>query len=186
MAYGSSQAKGWIGAVAKGLHHSHSNAGSEPHLQSIPQQLGMRAASVSYTLAHGNARSLAHWARPGIKPASWWMPVRFVSAELQQELLPLLFLFLLSTPRFSKWHFLSLFAQISCLSTSSIYNMVYHYAEVPSDFFFFLGHICGMQKFLGLGMNPCHRSDLHYSSDDGRSLTWCTPKGTPQWFFFFF
>ena len=33
-AYGGSQAKGLIGAVATGLHdsHSHSNVGSEPHL----------------------------------------------------------------------------------------------------------------------------------------------------------
>ena len=35
-AYGSSQAKGWIRAVAAGLHHSHRNAGSKPHLQPIP------------------------------------------------------------------------------------------------------------------------------------------------------
>ena len=32
-AYGSSQAKGQIGAVASGLCHSQSNARSEPHLQ---------------------------------------------------------------------------------------------------------------------------------------------------------
>ena len=31
-AYGSSQARGPIRAVATGLHHAHSNAGSEPHL----------------------------------------------------------------------------------------------------------------------------------------------------------
>ena len=31
-AYGSSQARGWIGPVAAGLCHSHSNAGSEPCL----------------------------------------------------------------------------------------------------------------------------------------------------------
>ena len=31
-AYGGSQARGLIGAVAAGLCHSHSNAGSEPHL----------------------------------------------------------------------------------------------------------------------------------------------------------
>ena len=31
-AYGGSQARGLIGAVAAGLHHSHSNTGSEPHL----------------------------------------------------------------------------------------------------------------------------------------------------------
>ena len=31
-AYGGSQPRGRIGAVAAGLHHSHSNAFSEPHL----------------------------------------------------------------------------------------------------------------------------------------------------------
>ena len=36
-AYGGSQARGPIGAVAIGLHHSHSNTGSEPHLRPIPQ-----------------------------------------------------------------------------------------------------------------------------------------------------
>ena len=36
-AYGGSQARGLIRAVATGLHHSYSNAGSEPHLQPIPQ-----------------------------------------------------------------------------------------------------------------------------------------------------
>ena len=36
-AYGSSQARGHIGAVAAGLHHSHSNAGSEPRLRPTPQ-----------------------------------------------------------------------------------------------------------------------------------------------------
>ena len=33
MAHGSSQARGWIRATAAGLYHSHSNAGSEPHLR---------------------------------------------------------------------------------------------------------------------------------------------------------
>ena len=37
MAYRSSLARGQIGAVAASLHHSHSNAGSEPHLQPTPQ-----------------------------------------------------------------------------------------------------------------------------------------------------
>ena len=36
-AYGGSQARGRIGAVAAGLHHSHSNVGSEPHLQPTSQ-----------------------------------------------------------------------------------------------------------------------------------------------------
>ena len=56
-AYGGSQARGLTGAVAAGLHHSHSNA-----------------------------RSLTHWARPGIKPATSCLLVGFVSAAPQQEL----------------------------------------------------------------------------------------------------
>ena len=36
-AYGGSQARGPIGAVATGLHQSHSNAGSELCLQPTPQ-----------------------------------------------------------------------------------------------------------------------------------------------------
>ena len=36
-AYGGSQARVRIGAPAAGLHHSHSNIASKPHLQSTPQ-----------------------------------------------------------------------------------------------------------------------------------------------------
>ena len=48
--YGGSQARSCIGAIAASLHHSHSNA-----------------------------RSLIHWSRPGIKPASSWMLVTFAN-----------------------------------------------------------------------------------------------------------
>ena len=37
VAHGHSQASGPVGAVATGLHHSHSNGGSEPRLQHTPQ-----------------------------------------------------------------------------------------------------------------------------------------------------
>ena len=37
VAYGGSQARGQIRATASSLYHSHSNAGSEPHLQPPPQ-----------------------------------------------------------------------------------------------------------------------------------------------------
>ena len=40
-AHGSSQARGGIGAAAAGLHHSRSNAGSEPRLQPTPQLMAM-------------------------------------------------------------------------------------------------------------------------------------------------
>ena len=37
VAYGGSQARGLIGAVAAGIHPGHSNVGSELRLQPIPQ-----------------------------------------------------------------------------------------------------------------------------------------------------
>ena len=46
-----------------------------------PQQWGIWAASVTYTATHGNARS-----RPGMKPASSWILVGFITTEPQQEL----------------------------------------------------------------------------------------------------
>ena len=41
VAYGDSQARGLIGAAAASLHHSHSNAGSEPQLQPTLQLTAM-------------------------------------------------------------------------------------------------------------------------------------------------
>ena len=41
VAYGGSQARGRIGAVATDLCQGHSNAGSEPHLQPTPQLTAM-------------------------------------------------------------------------------------------------------------------------------------------------
>ena len=40
-AYGGSQSRGPTGATAAGLHHSHSSAGSEVHLQPSPQLMVM-------------------------------------------------------------------------------------------------------------------------------------------------
>ena len=57
VAYGRSQARSGITAVAASLHHSHSNAWS-----------------------------LTHWGRLGIEPASSWMLIRLVSTEPQREL----------------------------------------------------------------------------------------------------
>ena len=41
VAYGDSQARGPIAATAAGLHHSHGNTRSEPHLQPTPQLTAM-------------------------------------------------------------------------------------------------------------------------------------------------
>ena len=66
LAYGSSWANGQIRAVATTLL-THSSTGSKPHLQPT---------------AHGNARSLIHWARP----ASLRILVGFVTAKSWREL----------------------------------------------------------------------------------------------------
>ena len=44
-----------------------------------PQQYGIRGASVTYATACSSARSLTHWARPEIEPASSWILVGFVT-----------------------------------------------------------------------------------------------------------
>ena len=45
------------------------------------QQHQIPAASATSTTAYSNAGSLTHWGRPGIKPVSSLILVRFVSAE---------------------------------------------------------------------------------------------------------
>ena len=49
------------------------------------QQHQILTTSATYTTAHGTAGSLAHWARPGIEPATSWLLVGFISAVLRQE-----------------------------------------------------------------------------------------------------
>ena len=73
VAYGGSQARGWIRAVA---------CRPTPQLQ----QHGMQALSATYTTAHGNAGSPTHWSRPGIEPETSRFPVWFVFAALWREL----------------------------------------------------------------------------------------------------
>ena len=73
-AYGGSQARG-------------SNWSCNCQPMSELQQRQIWAASASYITAHGNTRSLTHWARPGIEPVTSSFLVRFVSAAPQRELL---------------------------------------------------------------------------------------------------
>ena len=76
MAYGSSQARGWVGATATSIRHNHSNTRSEPSLWLTAQLIEMAMPD-----------PLNHWARPRVEPASSWILVGFVSAEPQQEFL---------------------------------------------------------------------------------------------------
>ena len=61
---GRSQAGGRIGATVANLHHSHSDA-----------------RICDLCPAHSNAGPLTHSAKPGIKPESSWLQVRFVTTE---------------------------------------------------------------------------------------------------------
>ena len=49
------------------------------------QQCQIWATSDTYITAHGKARSLTDWARPGIEPTSLWILVRFITTEPQWE-----------------------------------------------------------------------------------------------------
>ena len=69
-AYGCSQTRGPVGAVAAGLCH-------RPTPQ--PLQLGIQALPATNTTVHGNAGSLTHWWRPGIEPKTSWFLVRFIN-----------------------------------------------------------------------------------------------------------
>ena len=62
-AYGSSWARGRIGGVAVGLHHSHSNARSEPHLQ--PQQCWILNLLSKVPSSWILVRFVSHWAMMG-------------------------------------------------------------------------------------------------------------------------
>ena len=53
----------------------------------MPQPGPIWASCVAYTTAHCKLDPLTHWARPGIKPVSSWIPVTLVSTESCWELL---------------------------------------------------------------------------------------------------
>ena len=80
----------WLFSAAPMAHESSQARGSNRSYSCWPtpqpQQCRIRAESVTYTTAHGNAGSLTHWARLGIQPASSWMLVRFISTEPLWEL----------------------------------------------------------------------------------------------------
>ena len=56
-----------------------------------PQPCRIWAAPVTYTTAHGDAGSLTHWWRPGIKSSSLWILVGFITAESWWEFLCYIF-----------------------------------------------------------------------------------------------
>ena len=100
VAYGCSQAKGWIGATAAGLHH---NTGSETHLQPTPQLMAMQPDPLS---------------KVRDQPKSSWILVRFISTAPQWEHPMMTFL-----KTQSIW-------VLNCLSSWSIYSSINNYTPV--------------------------------------------------------
>ena len=47
-------------------------------------------------------------------------------------------------------------------------------------FFFFFGLICGMCKFPGQGLNPCHNCSLRHNCGNAESLTHCITRELPK------
>jgi len=57
------------------------------HMEVLRLRVKSELQLPAYTIAHGNAGSLTHWVRPGIKLASSsWTRVGFITAEPQWEL----------------------------------------------------------------------------------------------------
>ena len=135
MAYGSSQTRGRIRAVAASLHHSHSNAKWEPRLWPAPQFMAI-------------LESLANWARSGIKPISSWMLVEFITTEPQWE--PLL-LFL---KEFTLYFHLE--KARSRVPLDSRLRLWHHCSS--------LGHCCGTGLFPCLETSICCRSSKNKNS----------------------
>ena len=52
-----------------------------------PQQFQIWVTSATYTTAHSNTRTLTHWVRPRIEPATSWFLVRFISTAPWWEVL---------------------------------------------------------------------------------------------------
>ena len=72
-----------------------------PLAYTVIQQLWVQALSATYITAHNNARSLTHWARLRIEPASSGILVWFITTEPQGEFHKILHLI---TSARSLWH----------------------------------------------------------------------------------
>ena len=69
-----------------------------------PYHHQIQAMAATYITAHGNTRSLTHWARPGIRPTTSSFLVGFISPMPQWELLSFFFFFLKTKPNWTISH----------------------------------------------------------------------------------
>ena len=152
--------------VAAGLCHSHSNPRSEPHLWPTPQLAPVLPP-------------LAHWARPGIEPASSWTLIRFLTCwattwtPIGMYLLPFYylssscfcssFLFISSTFCFSHWVLMIFFYSLPMfLYLCFGFFFSFSFLAVPRH-----------MEFPGQGSEGSHSCNLCCSCSNARSLTHC-------------
>ena len=79
------------------------------HMQVARLGVQSELKPLAYTTAHGNAGSLTHWVRPGIKPASSWILVSFANCWGT-----------MGTPRLFSWH---------CVKIFSCFSLVTHWGK---------------------------------------------------------
>ena len=155
-----------------------------------PQQRGIPATSATYTTAHSNSRSLTHWARLGIKPATSWFLVGFVSAcatmgttslyYCSSQIVTLTWLIVqksLNDINIHKRDNNSTFIWINIyLNGDFIFLKTVSLFPKMTTLFIYLGHNHSMWKFPSQGSNPCQSSDPSHFSDKARSLTNCATR----------
>ena len=126
VAYGSSRVRGWIGAAAAGLRHSHSNTRCEPYLWPIWRLVA----------------SLTHWARPGIEPTSSYTLceiLNLLSHNRHSNIsIFLYFLSLLNRPS-SLFKYTDIYTK--CVS---IYKALFHHSKYSCALFTLLDVILGV------------------------------------------
>ena len=124
----------------------------------------VQAASVTYTTAHSNTGSLAHWAKPGIEPALDASQICFCWAMMGIPFFLIASLLLTNafglkiSMKYNHSYNLSMAYQ-GCLALSQIL------------FFFFLGHPTGQ------GSDLSHSCDLYCNCDNTWSSTHCEGPG---------
>ena len=161
-AYGGSQARGPIRAVAIGLHQSHSNARSKLRLQPTPQPTATPDPQPTEQGQEPNPQP--HGSQSDPSTTEPWRELLFPSLFCF-----ILFYFLFYFILFFFVFLLFLWAAPAAYGGSQARGRTA--APRRELLILFFGCTCGMQKFLGQGLNPCHSSDLSHSIDSARSLT---------------
>ena len=135
-----------------------------------PQQQGTWAKPSTYTTLHSNTRSLTHWARPGIEPASSWILVGFLTRWATMGTPGDLFCFCFDHTR-GMWKFLgqgynpshSCSLSHSCGNTRSLTCCAKGTSQESfSGFFSFLATPQHME-FPGQGSDMSHSFDLFFN-----------------------